>query len=80
MTISIVNAELSGDYKLQLQFSDGSVRLIDFFGFLNNSRNPMTKKYLDTQNFNKFSIKYGDLNWNDFELCFPVWDLYQGKI
>lgn len=80
MTISIVNAELAGDYKLQLQFSDGSVRLIDFFGFLNNSRNPMTKKYLDTQNFNKFSIKYGDLNWNDFELCFPVWDLYQGKI
>jgi hypothetical protein len=30
----------------------------------------MTKKYLDKQLFEKFSIDYGDIIWNDYEMCF----------
>ncbi len=30
--------------------------------------------------FKSFSISYGDIVWNDFELCFPIWDLHEGKI
>ena len=80
MVISINKAEYVGDYKIKFLFSDGNERLIDFSNFLNNAKNPMTRKYLDKNLFKKFSIDYGDIIWNDYEMCFPIWDLHEGKI
>ena len=48
--------------------------------FLNNAKNPMTRKYLDKKVFKNFSINYGDIIWNDYEMCFPIWDLHEGNI
>ena len=80
MVISINKAEYVGEYKIKLFFSDGIERLIDFSSFLKNAKNPMTRKYLDKEMFKNFSIEYGDVIWNDYEMCFPKWDLYEGKI
>ena len=80
MVISIIKAEYIGDYSIQFSFSDGVEQLIDFSGFLKNARNTMTKKYLDKQLFEKFIIDYGDIVWNDYEMCFPIWDLHEGRI
>lgn len=80
MVISINKAEYVGGYKIRFLFSDGTVQLIDFFNFLSAAKNPMTKKYLDIQMFENFSIQYGDIIWNDYEMCFPIWDLHEGKI
>jgi hypothetical protein len=80
MVISINNAEYIGEYKIKFLFSDGVERLIDFSRFLNHAKNPMTKKYLDKNLFKKYSIEYGDIIWNDYEMCFPIWDLHEGKI
>lgn len=80
MVISIVNAEYMGEYGIKFSFSDNTEKLIDFSGFLTNARNPSTAKYLDKQLFGKFYLEYGDIVWNDYEMCFPVWDLYEGKI
>ena len=80
MVISIQKAEYKGDYKIYFQFSDGVERTIDFYNFLSKARNPMTKKYLDKKLFKSFAIEYGDIQWNDYEMCFPIWDLHEGKI
>ena len=80
MIISIDKAEYKGDYTINIHFSDGVERTVDFFGFLSKAKNPMTKKYLDKKLFKSFIIDYGDLIWNDYEMCFPVWDLHEGKI
>ncbi len=80
MVISINKADYMGEYKIRLLFSDGLERLIDFEGFLNNAKNPMTRKFLDKKLFQNYSIEYGDIIWNDYEMCFPVWDLHQGEI
>jgi hypothetical protein len=40
----------------------------------------MTRKFLDINEFKKFKIEYGDLVWNDYELCFPIIDLYEDNI
>lgn len=80
MVISINKADYVGDYKIKFIFSDGIERLIDFSSFLNTARNPITKKYLDKQLFKKFLIDFGDIVWNDYEMCFPIWDLHEGKI
>ena len=80
MVISISKAEYLGEYKIKFSFSDNTERTIDFKNFLMNAKNPMTKKYQDKELFQQFSIKYGDIQWNDFEMCFPIWDLYQGVV
>jgi len=80
MIVSINNADYKGDYVINLRFSDGIERDIDFSNFLHNAKNPMTKKYLDKELFRNFTIDYGDLIWNDYEMCFPIWDLHEGRI
>ena len=80
MVISINKADYVGEYKIMFLFSDGVERLIDFSDFLNNAGNPMARKYLDKTMFMNFSIEYGDIIWNDYEMCFPIWDLHEGKI
>ena len=80
MVISIEKADYKGDYLISLRFSDGVERIIDFGNFLRNAKNPMTKKYLDKELFKSFTIDFGDLVWNDYEMCFPIWDLHEGKI
>jgi hypothetical protein len=78
--IEIKSANYLKDYQLRLLFNDGKSRVLDFEIFLKNALNPMTRKYLKKSNFQNFSIKYGDLVWGDYEMCFPIWDLYEGKL
>jgi hypothetical protein len=80
MIISIINAEYIGEYSIRFSFSDGVEKTIDFSGFLKNARNSMTRKYLDKKLFKKYSVEYGDIVWNDYEMCFPIWDLHEGSI
>ena len=80
MVISITSAEYIQDYKIKFSFSDGIKRMIDFSEFLLNARNSMTAKYLDKKLFSNFTIECGDIIWNDYEMCFPIWDLHEGKI
>ncbi len=80
LVIDLESAEYVEDYKLRLQFSVGQKRIIDFEPFLRNSLNPLISKYLALDKFKKFSVEYGDLFWDDYDLCFPVADLYEGQI
>lgn len=80
MVISIVSAEYINNYSIRFVFSDNTEKTIDFAGFLRKSKNPMTRKYLDKNKFRNFSIQYGDVVWNDYEMCFPLADLYAGQI
>ncbi len=80
MVVAVEYAEYVDKYILNLRFSDGTERTLDFENFLHRSLNPMIRKYLDAENFRKFTVEYGDLFWNDYDLCFPVADLYEGII
>ena len=68
------------DYTIRIKFSDGNERLVDFKPFLLKSLHPSIKKYLDEKKFSDFSITDGNLNWNDYDLIFPLSDLYNGRI
>jgi hypothetical protein len=80
MVISIVKAQYLEEYKIKVQFSDGIERTVDFSEFLNAAKNPMTRKYLDKTLFKAFTISHGDIVWNDYEMCFPIWDLHEGQL
>ncbi|SLM27654.1 hypothetical protein MTBBW1_1060005 [Desulfamplus magnetovallimortis] len=72
--IDVIFAEYLESYKLLVGFSDGTERIIDFSDFLKTSLNPLIRKYLDIVKFKNFTTEYGDLFWDDYELCFPVID------
>jgi hypothetical protein len=81
--LQIVRAEQiggSGSYCLRLHFNDGAVRDVDFKRFLERSSNPLIRAYLNPELFDRFAVKEGDLMWGDYELCFPVADLYDGNL
>lgn len=79
MVIEILRAERLSDYKLSLYFSDGAERVVDFEPFLSGSQNPMIRAYLDPERFGDFRLEHGDLIWDDYVLCFPITDLYEGR-
>jgi hypothetical protein len=78
--IEIKSAKYIGDYVIRLVFSDGTNRLIDFKPFLESSLHPSIRKYLEENKFKKFIIVDGNLNWNDYDLIFPLDDLHKGTI
>ena len=78
--LKIARAQYEGGYILRLWFSDGRVHSIDFGPFLHGFLHPEIRKYLNPRNFRRFSLKEGDLMWGDFDLVFPIMDLYNNTI
>ncbi len=78
--IEIIKAKYVSGYKIRLTFNDGTARVMDFEPFLSKARNPDTADYLDLKKFKEFRIEFGDLIWGDYQMIFPIMDLYKGQI
>ncbi len=78
--IEIISAKHIDNFKIEIKFSDGNLQIIDFQEFLESSYQPAIRKYLDIDNFKQFKIIEGNLNWNDYDMIFPISDLYEGHI
>jgi len=78
--IEVKSAKYIGDFAIRIYFSDGINKLVDFKPFLESSLHPSIRKYLDEPKFNEYQIVDGNLNWNDYDMIFPIDDLYQGKV
>jgi len=78
--LQIKSAHYIGDYAIRLSFNDGTKKLVDFKPFLEQSSHPDVRKYFNEKEFTSFKIVDGNLDWNDFDLCFPLGDLYQNNL
>lgn len=78
--INITTAEQVGDYTLRLSFDDGAVQTVDFKPFLSPSRHPDIRAVLEPSCFAAYRIEYGELVWGDYDLCFPIADLYHNHL
>jgi len=78
--LSIKDAHYFNDYKLQIKFNDGTDKTIDFKPFLSHTQHPSIRAYLEPTKFQSFRIEHGDLVWGDYDLCFPIADLYYDRI
>jgi hypothetical protein len=79
-SINIVTAEPAGEYRLHLTFDDGMKQTVDFKPFLTQAHHPDIRAYLDPGRFSAFRIEYGELVWGDYDLCFPIIDLYRNQL
>ena len=55
-------------YKLEVTFTNGTIKIADFKKFLVTAKNPMITKNLDISRFKKVVIDNGFLSWNDGEM------------
>lgn len=78
--LAIENANYIRDFAIRLTFNDGHKTLVDFKPFLEESYQPAIQKYLNEELFRSFQIKDGNLDWNDFDLCFTIEDLYKNNL
>ena len=78
--ILITSVEPLDAYLLHITFSDGHVVNVDFKPFLQASKHPETRKYLDTALFGSYHIRWGNLVWGDYDLCFPLESLYEDAL
>ena len=76
----IEDAKYIENHKIYLKFNDGKENILDFQDFIFNSQHPDIQKYKDINRFKDFHLDHGDIEWNDYELAFPVYDLYRNKI
>ncbi len=78
--VNIVAVNQTGEHRLKLQFNDGTIQEVDFNPFLQHSLHPEIRAFLDAKKFADFKLEHGDLMWGDYELCFPIMDLYTNQI
>lgn len=78
--LSIIKAKNLGNYHILIEFNNGVEKFVDFADFLSKSQHKSIKKYLNETLFGTFKIIDGNLNWNDYDMIFPIADLYDGKI
>jgi hypothetical protein len=79
-SINITSVEKIAQYQLRLVFDDGTVREVDFKDFLAQSHHPDIRAYLEESKFDAYHLEFGELFWGDFDLCFPIIDLYHNRI
>jgi hypothetical protein len=78
--IKIETAKHLGGHRLLLTFSDGKEQAVDFSLFLEQARHTEIRKFLNPKKFKSFSVENGELMWGDFDLIFPIMDLYENKL
>jgi len=78
--INITRVEQSGEHCLRLWFDDGSEHSVDFGPFLRKAQHPELRAFLEQNKFRIFRLEHGDLIWGDYEMCFPVADLYANNL
>ncbi len=75
-SLAIANAEYAGGYKLNILFSDGVSKTVDFENYLFNREKAYTE-YREPKNFLKFKVDQGNLVWGkDWDIVFPIEKLY----
>ena len=78
--IKIISVQFMGGHKLKIKFHDDTEQIVDFGPFLKASSHPEISKYLDEVLFKDFHLENDDLMWGDYDLMFPIYDLYTNSI
>ena len=77
----VVSAESAGGVRLNIFFSDGASKVVDFGPFLTSHLHPQYNRYMNPKYFKTFKIENGNLVWGkNWDMVFPVEQLYRGII
>jgi Protein of unknown function (DUF2442) len=79
-SVEVVSATYLTECKLHIFFSDNTEQTVDFQPFLETTPDRSLKKYLHPEHLQGFKIFNGNLNWNQYDMIFPVDDLHRNLL
>ena len=65
MLIWVIKAELLGEYKVYLEFNDGSKGVVDFWNKISTDHRDIIRELQDKDKFNKIKIERHTLCWEN---------------
>lgn len=77
--MKVIDVKHLDQYKLEIKFSDNSIKCIDLKKFLMTAKNPMTTVYRNIELFKKVNITHGNLSWGDSEMDLSAESLFNWK-
>ena len=78
--LTVVDGDFLGDYLINIHFSDGTQRVVDFARAFSQLKGYYAQ-YQQPHLFQNFAIDGGNLVWGeDWDVIYPTGDLYTGKI
>ena len=78
--MKIKEAKYIDGYTLKLIFTDSKEQVVDFGPFLQKAIHPEIRKFLTLKRFKEFTLIGGELMWGEFDLIFPITDLYHNQL
>lgn len=78
--LNIQDAKYTGDCIIRNYFNANENKIVDFKPFLMQAVHSTIKKYTDDNLFTSYKIENGNLIWNDYDLIFPINDLYENSL
>ena len=82
--VSVKSAQYKEAYSIDIEFSDGTRKTVDFGPFLSKVRHSLLQRYRNIDTFKAFSVKNGELFWSteqdEYDMIFPIAELYAGVI
>ena len=79
--IYVTSAVYAGGLSLEIHFSDGTVRTVDFTDFFMKHPHPMHNRFAEPRNFRKFALRDGNVVWGkNGAMEFHVEALYAGNL
>ncbi len=72
----VKKVKYTSEFKLAVEFTDGTKKTLDLYGFLCHATNPMTTKYRDKNLFKQVTVQNGSLTWNG-EMDIHALDIYK---
>lgn len=79
--LMIIEAHSVGNLTIEMTFNDNSVQRINVGEFIQQHPHPQYDKYLDENEFLKFTLDDGNVVWGeDWDLIFPIEQLHSGAI
>ena len=79
--IKVSEAKYIDKYRLEILFSDGTVKELDFERSFKKYAKGFYEQYLDLEKFKRFIIQNGKLFWGkNRDILYTPYELYTGKI
>ena len=79
--IYVTSAVYAGGLSIEVHFSDGTVRVVDFTEFFRRHPHPQHNRFAEPRNFRKFTLRDGNVIWGkNADMEFPVGALYAGNL
>ena len=78
--MTVTGAKYVDEYKIEITFSNGKTKVVDFLPALEKYGRGYYAKYIKLANFKKFKVENGNIVWGkDWDLIFTNESVYKGK-